>query len=83
MYGTDGVEDPPTGEGFQVFSVLSDVTTEPLAYLNPQEQERTLGGHEFKVTAKKAGRYRSASTAKAKADARAGSSQEVVRHLAP
>jgi LVIVD repeat len=83
VYGTDGVEDPPTGEGFQVFSVLSDVTTEPLAYLNPQTQERTLGGHGVKVAAKKAGRYRSVSPAKAKADARAGSSQEVVRHLAP
>lgn len=77
------MEDPPTGEGFQVFSVLSDVTSEPLAYLNPQTQERTLGGHGFKVTAKQAGRYRSASTANAKADPGAGSNQEVVRHLAP
>ena len=27
MYGTDGVEDPSSGEGFQVFSALGTSTT--------------------------------------------------------
>jgi hypothetical protein len=43
IYGTDGVEDPLTGEGFQVFSAAIDVDEEPLPYLNPQTQERPLG----------------------------------------
>jgi hypothetical protein len=42
IYGQDGVEDPPTGEGFQVFSAAIDVDEAPLRYLNPQTQVRRL-----------------------------------------
>jgi hypothetical protein len=42
MYGTDGVEDPPSGQGFQVFSALTDVTEVPLPFLNPQTQMNVL-----------------------------------------
>jgi hypothetical protein len=38
IYGQDGVEDPPTGEGFQVFSAAIDVNEKRLRYLNPQTQ---------------------------------------------
>jgi hypothetical protein len=43
IYGTDGVEDPATGEGFQVFSAGIDVDEARLRYLNPQTQVRTIG----------------------------------------
>ena len=42
MYGNDGVEDPPTGLGFQVFGALTDVREVPLPFLNPQTQMRVL-----------------------------------------
>lgn len=42
MYGTDGVEDSPSGLGFQVFSALTDVREVPLPFLNPQTQMRVL-----------------------------------------
>lgn len=44
IYGTDGVEDPPTGEGFQVFSAGIDVHEKRLPYLNPQTQEKVVRG---------------------------------------
>ena len=43
IYGQDGVEDPPTGEGFQVFSAAIGVNESRLRYLNPQTQVRALG----------------------------------------
>lgn len=43
VYGTDGVEDAPTGGGFQVVSAFSDVATEPPPYQNPQTEESVLG----------------------------------------
>jgi hypothetical protein len=43
MYGQDGVEDPPTGLGFQVFSALTDVDDIPLPFLNPQTQMNVVG----------------------------------------
>jgi LVIVD repeat-containing protein len=43
LYGNDGVEDPATGEGFQVFSAGIDVDEAPLRYLNPQTQVRRIG----------------------------------------
>ena len=42
LYGTDGVEDPPTGEGFQVFSAAIDVKEKGLHHLNPQTQEDVI-----------------------------------------
>ena len=45
IYGSDGVEDPPTGEGFQVFTAAVGVDDERLPYLNPQTQEKVLRGH--------------------------------------
>ena len=36
MYGQDGVEDPPSGLGFQVFSAATDVNDIALPFLNPQ-----------------------------------------------
>jgi hypothetical protein len=42
VYATDGVEDPPTGEGFQVFRAALHDDTVPLARLNPQTQEHVL-----------------------------------------
>jgi hypothetical protein len=44
LYGTDGVENPPVGEGFQVFSALSDLEEQGLDFLNPQTQWGLLGG---------------------------------------
>jgi hypothetical protein len=43
MYGQDGVEDPPTGLGFQVFSAATDVDDIPLPFLNPQTQMNVVG----------------------------------------
>jgi hypothetical protein len=42
IYGSDGVENPPAGKGFQVFSALTDVREHNLPYLNPQTQESLL-----------------------------------------
>jgi hypothetical protein len=44
IYGTDGVENPPAGEGFQVFGALTDVEEQGLDFLNPQTQWGLLGG---------------------------------------
>lgn len=43
MYGQDGVEDPPSGLGFQVFGAATDVNDIPLPFLNPQTQMNVLG----------------------------------------
>jgi hypothetical protein len=43
MYGNDGVEDPPSGLGFQVFSAATDVHDIPLPFLNPQTQMKVVG----------------------------------------
>ena len=43
LYGTDGVHNPPTGRGFQVFEAAINVDEQPLPYLNPQTQEKRLG----------------------------------------
>jgi hypothetical protein len=88
VYGTDGVEDPPNGEGFQVFSPFSDVATEPLRYLNPQTQETVLGDPVASVARQPAQRYRSVTRGKARVKAklkaaRASRTSPVVRHLAP
>ena len=45
MYGQDGVEDPPSGLGFQVFSARTDVRDIPLPFLNPQTQMHALRSH--------------------------------------
>ncbi len=75
MYGNDGVEHPPSGEGFQVFSALTDVVDSPLPYLNPQTQEQVLGDGVSGIRRKEAKRFRSAAADKAKASrsTRAGS----------
>jgi hypothetical protein len=86
IYGTDGVEDPPTGEGFQVFSVLTDVSTAPLEYLNPQTQEDALGHWGGKVELAKAAKFRSAAKGKlrtSKLRTSKASSRATARRLAP
>jgi hypothetical protein len=45
MYGQDGVEDPPSGLGFQVLSARTDVRDIPLPFLNPQTQMNVLRSH--------------------------------------
>jgi hypothetical protein len=42
IYATDGVHDPSTGAGFEVFRVNSSASEVPLRHLNPQTQERVL-----------------------------------------
>ena len=42
LYATDGVHDPTTGAGFEVFRVHRDVDEVPLRHLNPQTQEYLL-----------------------------------------
>ncbi|MBA2524472.1 MAG: hypothetical protein H0V18_01625 [Pyrinomonadaceae bacterium] len=86
IYATDGVEDPPTGEGFQVFSVLTDVATAPLEYLNPQTQEDALGHWDGKVEHAKAAKYRSAAKGKlrtSKLGTSKASSRATASRLAP
>jgi hypothetical protein len=60
IYGTDGVEDPPSGEGFQVFRAGTDVGEAKLGWLNPQTQEGVLGRHKKKFRHRKFGRFASA-----------------------
>jgi hypothetical protein len=43
MYGQDGVEHPPSGLGFQVFSAATDVRDVALPFLNPQTQMNVIG----------------------------------------
>jgi len=89
MYGNDGVEHPPSGEGFQVLSALTDVADSPLPYLNPQTQEQVLGDPVGKIKRQKAKqRSGSAGSGKAKAsrskasrNTRAG--RRAARRLAP
>ncbi len=44
IYGTDGIHNTPTGRGFQSF--VADVAADEvrLPYMNPQTQERLIGG---------------------------------------
>ena len=44
MYATDGVHNPATGRGFQVFSALVGNADFTLGRLNPQTQERVFDG---------------------------------------
>ena len=60
IYGSDGVEDPPTGEGFQVFRAGTDVVEGKLDHLNPQTQEGVLGFHKRKFHHRKFRTFRSA-----------------------
>jgi hypothetical protein len=39
IYGNDGVHNPPTGRGFEVFQADVDVAEQRLTHLNPQTQE--------------------------------------------
>ena len=43
MYGQDGVEDPESDLGFQVFSAATDVEEIGLPFLNPQTQMNVIG----------------------------------------
>jgi LVIVD repeat len=81
VYGTDGVEDPPTGEGFQVFSALTDLTTEPLTHLNPQTQETVIGHGFAGVKAQKARHFKSATRGKKAQASRGG--RAAAKRLAP
>jgi hypothetical protein len=42
LYGTDGVENPPAGEGFQVFSAAVAADQVNLPFLNPQTQMEVI-----------------------------------------
>jgi len=42
LYGTDGVEAPATGEGFQVFAAELSVKAERLDHMNPQTQDKVI-----------------------------------------
>ena len=82
MYGTDGVEHPPSGQGFQVFGALTDVADIALPYLNPQTQEHVLGDpvegirrHRVKTSSTKGGKGRVAP--------RSDHARATARHLAP
>ena len=44
IYGTDGVHNPETGRGFQSFAASIAADEVRLPYLNPQTQERLIGG---------------------------------------
>lgn len=84
VYATDGVEAPPAGEGFQVFSVLSDVDTRPLPYLNPQTQEELLGRRFPDVKRKKPRNFRSATPdGDRKGAGPSAAARRAARHLAP
>jgi hypothetical protein len=80
VYGTDGVENPPAGEGFQVFRVLSDVTTEALAHLNPQTQETLVDGSPTKKG--KGAKAKSSRVAKARGARSGGSWRSAANRLA-
>ena len=71
IYGTDGVHNPATGRGFQVFQAegLRDYT---LSHLNPQTQERVMAPREMAATARaaRAGAARRASAVKEPSAAR-------------
>ncbi len=83
MYGNDGVEHPPSGEGFQVFSALTDVADSPLPYLNPQTQEQVLGDGVSGLRRKKAKRFHSAAPDRAKAGRSTRAGRRAARSLAP
>jgi hypothetical protein len=87
IYGTDGVEHPPSGEGFQVFRAGSDLSENKLGHLNPQTQEELLGSSSAaRVTGRRSSRGANAS-AKARASRGAvlgpAARQRTAAHLAP
>jgi len=85
LYGTDGVHNPPTGRGFQVFEAAIDADEQPLAYLNPQTQEKRLGLDARKpkgAGATKGNTTRTARGSRARAPG-AGSAGQRAAHLAP
>jgi hypothetical protein len=56
IYATHGVESPPTGKGFQVYSADIGVSTDDLPRLNPQTQETTLASPPSATTVVRAAR---------------------------
>jgi hypothetical protein len=88
IYGTDGVEDPPTGEGFQVFHAGTDLTEDTLGRLNPQTQETLIEGDDDNGDDDDRGRGSAGSRKRAGASARArggrtAASSRGASHLAP
>jgi hypothetical protein len=77
LYATHGVESPPTGKGFQVFSADIAVEKDELFRLNPQTQETTLPSPPPAVTAASGVR-----PAEPGAGGRTGAAR-TGRHLAP
>ena len=84
LYGTDGVHNPPTGRGFQVFEAAINADEQPLPYLNPQTQETLLGST---ATAKPKGGKKSEPASRSQARvSRPGSpraARQRAEHLAP
>jgi hypothetical protein len=85
IYGTDGVEDPPTGEGFQVFRAgTAGLAERKLGRLNPQTQEGvvTVEGVGDHASARVSRLKRGSANARTSRGSRAAASRSA-RHLAP
>ena len=82
MYGQDGVEDPPSGLGFQTLRATTDVRDVPLPFLNPQTQMNVLESASSRHHAKaRAARVTRSSRARASGGDAAG--RAAARRLAP
>ena len=81
IYASDGVEDPPTGDGFQALAASIPGRRIGLGHLNPQTQERVIKRASAGTRGKPTGR-RSA-TLGAGGGKSASGARRATRHLAP
>ncbi|CAN5265851.1 hypothetical protein BH20ACT16_BH20ACT16_00590 [soil metagenome] len=81
IYASDGVEDPPTGDGFQALTASIPGRRIGLGHLNPQTQERVIKSASADTRGTPTGR-RSATLGAGGAKSMSGARQ-ATRHLAP
>lgn len=81
VFATHGVEDPPSGEGFQAFTADIPVNRITLDHLNPQVQEVAVAAN----VSKWSGKAHKARVARVKRERNAGkvNRRKVARRLAP
>ena len=84
-YGTDGIHNPATGRGFQVFRAAVAADEHKLPFLNPQTQMTTFGkpGARPKQQSLRGARSARATRAGKRAKVRSTKAHFVLEHLAP
>jgi len=83
IYASDGVEDPPTGDGFQAFAAAIPGRRIGLDHLNPQTQERVIKSASSDTRLSETGQESAKSTGGRAAPSSGRPAGRAVGHLAP